>query len=145
VLAHPPREHEVPPHLFAHLAARDLHAFAVVDVPVAVLHERAAEDALEVALAARKAATLAIAQDANRFLPLQCCESVFVVVRSEQDVDEALGQRFAEGGGDRAVQRADHPERRHRVRGERAVVRLFDRARDGDTARVRVLHDHTCG
>ena len=50
VLAHPPREHEVAPACLVRIAAGDLHRFAVVDVPVAILHEQAAEDALEVAL-----------------------------------------------------------------------------------------------
>src|SRR5919199_2021260 len=66
VLADTPCEHEVAPRLLARLAARDLHPFAVVDVPVAILYEEAAEDALEVPLAAREAAPLAVAENPNR-------------------------------------------------------------------------------
>ena len=51
VLADAPREHEVSPGGLVGLAAADLHSLAVVDVPVTVLHEHSAEDALEVALA----------------------------------------------------------------------------------------------
>src|SRR5262249_58122789 len=97
VLAHAPREQEVAPKLLARVAARDLHPLAVLDVPVPVLDEQAAEDSLEVALAASEAAALLVEQDPDRLLPLERLERGLVVVRREQDVDEALGERLAEG------------------------------------------------
>src|SRR3954451_22246774 len=109
VLADAPGEHEVAPQLFAQLAARDFHSFTVVDVPVPVLDEQATEDALEVALAARKATPLAVAQNAGRLLPAQSLERAVVVVRCEQNVDEPLGQRLSETRRDRPIDRADHP------------------------------------
>ena len=137
VLAHPPSEDEVSPARLVRLPAGDLHRLAIVDVPVSVLHEQAAEHTLEVALATREAATLAVAQDANRFLPLQR-----LVVGREQHVDEPFRERFAQLGGDGPVDHADHPKGGNRIGCERALVRLFDRARDGNAARIRMLDDH---
>src|SRR5262249_61415215 len=104
VLAAPPCEQEVAPQLLARLAARDLHPLAVLDVPVAVLDEQAAEHALEVALAARESAPLLVAQDPDRLLPLERLERRVVVVGREQDVDEALGERPADPAPDRAAE-----------------------------------------
>src|SRR5438094_10181639 len=74
VPADAPGEHEVPPAGLVRFSAGDLHRLAVVDVPVAVLHEEAAEHPLEVALAAREATPFAIAQNPDRLLPLQRLE-----------------------------------------------------------------------
>src|SRR5439155_6332962 len=81
VLAHTPGEDEVPPAGFVGLPAGDLHRLAVVDVPVAILYEQAAQDSLEIALPSREPTALAIAQDPDRLLPLQRLESALVVVR----------------------------------------------------------------
>src|SRR5437899_10949207 len=69
VLAHAPGEDEIAPAGLVGLAARDLHPLAVGDVPLAVLHERAAEHALEVPFPTRKAAALAVVQDPDRLRP----------------------------------------------------------------------------
>src|SRR3954462_15115170 len=111
VLADAPREQEISPQLLARLAPRNLHPLAVLPVPVAVLHEQSAEHALEITLAAREAAAFLVAQDPDRLLLLQRRERAVLVFRGEQDVDESLGKRLAETGGDGPVHRADHAER----------------------------------
>ena len=145
VLAHAPREDEVAPCLFRRRAARDLHSFAVVDVPVAILHEQPAEYPLDVALAARKAAALAVVEDADRLLAAECVERTGVVVRGEQHVDEAVRERLAQVRRHRTVDGAHHSERGHGIRRERALVRFLDRPGDGDAAGVRMLHDDAAG
>src|SRR6266545_5282441 len=83
VFAHAPREDEVPPARLVGLAADDGHALAIVDVRVTVLDEQSAEDALEVALATRETAPLAIAEDPDRLLAPESGECLVVVVGCE--------------------------------------------------------------
>jgi hypothetical protein len=71
VLAHAPREHEVAPHLLARVTTGDLHPLAIIDVPVTVLDEDAAEHALVVTVPRRKTPALAIVQDPDRLFPPQ--------------------------------------------------------------------------
>src|SRR5207302_6730201 len=63
----------------------------------------------------------------------------------EKDLDELLGDPLAERPLDSPVQDDDPAVGRERVRVERALVRLPDRRRDSDPARVPVLDDHTGG
>jgi hypothetical protein len=141
VLAYAPRKHEIAPHLLADLAACDLHHFPVVDVPVAVLDEHAAQHALEVALAAGEAAALAVAQDADVFLATQSLERPRLVIGRKEHVDEPFRQRLAKARAHRTVNGADHPECRDRIGRERTLVRLLERCRNRDTAGIGVLDD----
>ena len=63
VLADPPGEEQVAPLRLVGSPHRDLHPLAVVDLPVAVLHEQAAEHALEVELRSLDRAPLDVVQD----------------------------------------------------------------------------------
>src|SRR3954470_12728594 len=74
VLADAPGEEQVAPQGFARGTADDLHADTVLDVPVAVLDEEAAEHAPVVALAGGMAAPLPILEDPRRGLLLQRLE-----------------------------------------------------------------------
>ena len=65
-----------------------------------------------------------------------------VVVRREQHFDELLCDLPAELRADGPVQHDDASVRRQRIRAERLVVGLLDRAGDRDAARVAVLDDH---
>src|SRR6266545_25020 len=142
VLADAPREQEVTPLLLVERAADDAHRLAIFDVPVAVLHEQPAQDPLQVALAAVVHAAVVIGEDPQRLALAQRRQRLGVVARRVDDVGELLRDARAQAALHLAVQRADHPERRQRVGRERALVRLLDRRRDGDAARVRVLDDH---
>src|SRR5205085_6036881 len=56
--------------------------------------------------------------------------------------DEVLCEPRAELALDRAVQDRHAAEGRDRIRGQRALPRLFDGLRDRDAARIGVLDDH---
>src|SRR5439155_12916183 len=104
VLAHPPREEQVAPRRLARPPADDLHALAVVDVRVTVLHEQAAEDAPVVALARVTAAALAVVEDpGGRFLP-QHRQRLVVEPRREQHLDELTAEPRAEPRRDSSVE-----------------------------------------
>src|SRR5947207_2139010 len=105
----------------------------------------AAEDALEVPLARRAPATLAIDEDARCRLLLQRLERGLVVAGREQNLDELPDEQIGELLRNRAVQDHDASVRGSRVSGQRAFVRVLDRACDRDAARVRVLDDHAGG
>ena len=78
-------------------AGRDLHRLAVLDVPVAVLDEQAAEHALVVPLAGRVRAPVAVGQDAQRLPVLQRRERVLVEGRRVDHVRELLRDLLGEG------------------------------------------------
>ena len=138
----PPGEEQVAPVGLRRLAADDLHPLAVLDVPVAVLDEHAAEHAPEVALAGIEAAALVVDEDPRVRLLAQRLEPRLVVVGREQHLDELLGDLAAELRADRAVEHDDAAVGRERVGREGLLVGLLDRAGDRDAARVRVLDDH---
>ena len=109
---------------------------------VALLDEQPADHAPVVALALVDRALLGVLEDAQRLLPRERLERLAVESGSEQHLDELLGECRGELLANRAVQDDDAAEGRDGIRGERLRVRLLDRLRDGDSARVRVLHDH---
>ena len=129
--------------LFGQPAGDDAHRFAVLDVPVTILHEQTAEHASEVAFSGCEGAAIVVGENPQRGARPQGCQRIVVVIRRVDDVCELLGDPAAERSGHRSVDRADHPERRQRVGRERALVGLLDRRGDGDSARVGVLDDHT--
>ena len=61
---------------------------------------------------------------------------------SEQHLDELARDRAGELLANGAVEYDDTAEGGDGIRRERFRVRVLDRLRDGDSARVRVLHDH---
>src|SRR5919109_1562472 len=83
-----------------------------------------------------------VEEDPRRRLPPQRLERVAVVLRSDHDLDEALGQLPAEVGTHGTVEREDHAVRGHRIGVVRPAERVLERARDRDPRRVRVLDDH---
>ena len=68
------------------------------DVEVALLQQQAAEHALQVALARRLGAALAVDEDAQRLLRAQRLDRPVVVAGREQHLDEVLGDPRAELG-----------------------------------------------
>ena len=80
-------------------------------------------------------------QDAQRLLAGEAIERVDVVRRREQDLDELRRERLGQRRRHGPIDDDDTSVGRHRIRGESLRVRLLDRVGDGDTARVRVLHD----
>ena len=74
VLAHAPGEDEVAPLLLIRRAGDDRPAVAVLDLRVGVLHEHAAEHALQPALLRAGAPTLAVDEDARAVLPSERLE-----------------------------------------------------------------------
>src|SRR3954447_17238180 len=72
VLAHAPGEQQVAPLLLGDGAGDDGHRLARLDVPVTVLHEEAAGDALVVELVGGERAALAIGEDARLRLRAPC-------------------------------------------------------------------------
>ena len=142
VLADAGSEEQVAPLGLGRLARRDLHPLAVLDVPVAVLDEQAAEHALVVALPRLGASALGVVEDPDRLLADERLERDLVVAGREQHLDELLRELLAERGADGAVEDDDAAVGGERVGCERDLVRLLDRRADGDAARVRVLDDH---
>src|SRR4029078_12544845 len=126
-------EQVAPGHL-ARRAADDLHALAVLDVRVALLHEQAAEHPLVVALAGVVAPALLVFEDSRRRLLRQPLQRRLLVARREEHLDERLAQLLAERLAHGAVEYADAAVGRDRFGLQRAVVGLLDRARDGDAA-----------
>src|SRR5437016_3982073 len=81
---------------------------------------------------------LAVLEDAEGGLLRQSLDRTGGIAGREQHFDEVLRDPRAEPVGYRPVEDRDAPERRHRVRRERALPRVLDRGADRDTARVRV-------
>ena len=96
VLADAPGEEQVAPRGLRGSAADDLHALAVGDVPVAILKQEAAEDALQVALARLDRAALEVVQDARAGLLDERLDGGLVVAGREEHLDELLRQTGAE-------------------------------------------------
>jgi hypothetical protein len=89
VLAHLPAEEHLAPFGLARLALRhDLHIRPVLEVDVAVLDEKPAHHALEVALGDVEPASLVVLQDAHVRLRLEQLERLVRVARREQDLAE---------------------------------------------------------
>ena len=117
VLADPPREDQIAPLRFGRRPARDLPALAVLDLPVAVLHEHSAEHSLVVALRRLAAAPLLVAEDPRaRFLP-QRRERLVVEARCVEHLDELLRELAAELSRDGPCQDDDAAVRRGRIGG----------------------------
>src|SRR5439155_15307442 len=110
--------------------------------PVAVLDEEAAEDPAVVPLAGGVAAALAVDEDPRRRLLRERLERAVLVAWREQHFDELTDEQTGELLRDGSVEDDDAPVCRDRVRRERALVRVLDRACDRHRARVRVLDDH---
>ena len=97
-----PGEPQVRPLLLGRRAAGDdLHRLAGDQRRVAVLDEQAARH-LRHAEVARRAAALAVLQDAHVGLAREDLQRVLLVAGREQDLDELLGERL----GGRRVDRA---------------------------------------
>ena len=136
-----PGEEQVAPGLLADLAADGLHARAILEAPVAVLHQNTAEHALVVLLARVAAAPLVVSQDSGLVLA-QGVHGLLRVCRREQDIDELIGEQLAELGRDRSVEDDYATIGGGRVGGERSDESLFGRGADGDPTGVAVLDDH---
>ena len=65
-----------------------------------------------------------------------------VVRGREEELDELLDERLCQRGGDRTVHDHDAAVGRDGIGRERLRVRLLGRVPDGDSAGVRMLHDH---
>ena len=117
-------------------------SLAARKLPVAVLHEQAAEDALVVTLGLYEGAALHVVQDPHRRLARERLHRLLVVAGREQHLDELPRESLSERGGHAAVEDDDAAVGRDRVGGERALVGVLDPLSDRDPARVRVLDDH---
>src|SRR5207302_7445640 len=127
VLADAPREDQVAPLRLGRRAARDLPARTVLDLPVTVLHEHPADNALVVPLRRLAAAALLVVEDPRAGLLAQRGERLLVKARCVQYLDELSGELAAELRGDRPRQDDDAAVRRGRIGGERPVGRLLER------------------
>ena len=138
-----PGEEEVVPHRPAGSPQTTSIASSGSRVGVAVLHEHAAEDALEVPLVVTKPRRSRSSRMRVAGFCASASSACVVVARGEQHLDELLRERLAERGADRLVE-DDHARRRRRPGsdGERLLVRLLERRATRDAARVRVLDDH---
>ena len=142
VLDNAPREDEIVPLRVGELSADHLHLRAIGHRGIALLDEKAAEHAPVIAFAFVDAALLRVHENAQRLLASQCLERRRLIPGCKQDLDELLCQRLGERRADRAVEDDDTSVRGERIGRKRLRVRLLDRPRDTDPARVRVLHDH---
>ena len=80
-------------------------------------------------------------EDPSRRFLLQRFEPLLAELRSEEHLDELLGDLRAQLVADRAVEHDDGSVGGEWIRRQRTVIRLLDRARHGDAGRVRVLDD----
>ena len=130
MLADLPGEQHLAPLALGRLAlGDDLHRRAVLEVEVAVLHQQAAHDALEVALGDVEVAALVVLEDAHVRLGGEDLERLLGEARGEDDLAELLDERLGELLVDRAVDGHHAAERRQRVAREGALVGLDRRAR----------------
>ena len=120
VLAHPPGEEQVAPRRLVRAAGHDLHPLPVGDVPVPVLDEHPAEDALEVALRRLAATALEVVEDPDRLLPDERLERDLVVAGREQHLDELRRDQLPERRADGPVENDDASVRGDRIGGDRA-------------------------
>ncbi len=141
VFRDPPREEQVAPLLLRELAADELHAVALGDVPVPVLDEHAAEHPAVVPVGVCGRAPLGVVEDAKSRLAHEHLRRLLVEAGREEHLHELTCDRDPERGRHRAVEDDDAAERRDRIGRESLRVRLLDRRRDRDPARVRVLDD----
>ena len=109
-------------------AGHDLHRVAVLGLGVAILDQQAAEHAVGVALARRRAAALVRLQQAQvAQLVAQQVDRALAVAGRVQHLDELLGDELGELARERAVERDDAAEGRRRVGRERLAVGLLGR------------------
>src|ERR1051325_1001728 len=141
VLGHAPGEDEIRALRFARRRPRDeLEIPGIEHLRVAGLHEQAAADALVV---------VRLGTVGQRHLehPQICLPGedrlcFRLDARRDHDLGELRAERFGRARVERAVEREDAAEGRHRVGLERLRVRFSERIGDRGPARVGVLHDH---
>src|SRR2546429_6770829 len=128
VFADAPGKEEVAPERLARRAADDFHPHSVLDIPISVLDEQSAEDALEVPLACGIASPLPVDEYARRRLLRQRLEGTVWVTRREQHLDELRDQQLGELLRNGPVQGDDAAVGRDGIGGERQPGGLLARA-----------------